>query len=519
LLTVIAWTVSLPESLAAWSGVWGSFGATLLAWLCIGAIVYLIFRLGLPLLCRWIPGEVDDILVGILAWPALWLTFVFGTLNSLSVLGLAPDTVLLVRRCVNTVLVGIVAYILWRLVHDVAIYYGRRFVKKTESRIDDTIMPAVRIFGSIVLVIAGVSIILILWDINVTSVFIGAGALSLIVGLALQEPLRNIFSGLSLLADAPFATGDLITLNDGKVLRVEFIGLRATQLYNLAEHATVFLPNAEMAKSLITNITRPTIELKSNISLRVPGDTDLARLRHLLEEIAASTPGVVGELKRKINVMTQYLETFPETADKDRYARMIQKLKLEDALNGQCLELTRSLREMATSALRLEENGFNAKELEQLDKGYVNPIGQMISGTAQCARDWTGRPDPYLEGAFPDEIAQERDKYELQNTRLAEKWARLVSAIARHEPGTEMRFDDRAIELAGWIEKDYKSFPEPWKEPDISLGNLEKEAVTVTLHFFVDDIRLEHNKRRDRITTDLTIAIARRLPRAGISLA
>lgn len=82
-----------------------------------------------------------------------------------------------------------------------------------------------------------------------------------------------------------------------------------------------------------------------------------------------------------------------------------------------------------------------------------------------------------------------------------------------------MRFDDQARDIARWIRQEYKSFPEPWKNPDVEVGRLERDAVLMTLKFVVDDIRLEHNERKNRVVTDLAIAIHKKLQKEGVRLA
>ena len=64
------------------------------------------------------------------------------------------------------------------------------------------------IVAAIILVV----IISALFNFNLTGVLVGAGFAGIVLGLAAQQVLGNIFGGLSLLASRPFEIGDRITI-------------------------------------------------------------------------------------------------------------------------------------------------------------------------------------------------------------------------------------------------------------------------------------------------------------------
>jgi small-conductance mechanosensitive channel len=52
--------------------------------------------------------------------------------------------------------------------------------------------------------------------INVTSALVGAGFLGIVLGLAAQTVLGNVFAGIALLVSKQFKVGDRLTINSGK---------------------------------------------------------------------------------------------------------------------------------------------------------------------------------------------------------------------------------------------------------------------------------------------------------------
>ena len=102
--------------------------------------------------------------------------------------------------------------------------------------------------------------VLPMWGLDISSALVGAGVLGLVLGLALQDSLSNLFSGMSLVVEAAYRIGDLLQLADGTVCEVEEMGLRTTRMYSLDSHCTLYMPNKSLANMTIINITKPTVE-------------------------------------------------------------------------------------------------------------------------------------------------------------------------------------------------------------------------------------------------------------------
>ena len=76
--------------------------------------------------------------------------------------------------------------------------------------------------------------------------FTGLGVLSLVLTYVFQEPLQGLFSGTYLALDRSFEPGDLIVTEADLFYRVQQIGTRVTQLYDVNRHTHVYLPNAKL---------------------------------------------------------------------------------------------------------------------------------------------------------------------------------------------------------------------------------------------------------------------------------
>jgi small-conductance mechanosensitive channel/CRP-like cAMP-binding protein len=113
--------------------------------------------------------------------------------------------------------------------------------------------------------------------------------LTAVLGLALQDTLGNLFSGLALQLGRPFDVGDWVEIdqNPSHAGRVVEVGWRATKILTL-DDVEVIIPNGFMAKALLRNATRPTPVARRNIAFTAAYDDPPA------DVVAAALSAVVG---------------------------------------------------------------------------------------------------------------------------------------------------------------------------------------------------------------------------------
>ncbi|KAA1183785.1 mechanosensitive ion channel family protein [Rhizobium tropici] len=83
-----------------------------------------------------------------------------------------------------------------------------------------------------------------------------SGVVAIIIGLALQNTLADVFSGIALTLGRAYVIGDWIQLGDGTEGRVAETNWRSTNLLT-GGHNVVVLPNSVLAKQGMTNLSRP----------------------------------------------------------------------------------------------------------------------------------------------------------------------------------------------------------------------------------------------------------------------
>jgi small-conductance mechanosensitive channel len=129
--------------------------------------------------------------------------------------------------------------------------------------------------------VIGISLIALLVSdalgVSLAPVLTALGIGSLAVALALQDTLSNFFSGISLVTDRPFRPGDFIRIEgSGPEGYVEAIGWRSTRLRTLGD-GVVVVPNATLAKSVLTNFATSNPHLLKRLRVDVALESDVAR--------------------------------------------------------------------------------------------------------------------------------------------------------------------------------------------------------------------------------------------------
>ncbi len=127
-------------------------------------------------------------------------------------------------------------------------------------------------------------------NINVLLTF--GGLTSLALGLAFQDLLRNILSGIFLLIERPFRIGDWITVGDQSG-SVQTIQLRTTAL-RTADGKLAILPNLTAFSSTVVNATAYDMR-QFTVAARLPPDRDPGTAMGTIRTVVAGTPGVVKE--------------------------------------------------------------------------------------------------------------------------------------------------------------------------------------------------------------------------------
>ena len=129
------------------------------------------------------------------------------------------------------------------------------------------------------------------WGREIEGALTALGVGSIVIGLALQEPLGNIVSGLMLLFERPLNVGDWISVDgvSGKVIEINW---RSVHIETPTRELRI-VPNVSLYKGAFSNLSRPTPLRTDSIEIGFSYDDAPNRVKDILLDMVASTPGVL----------------------------------------------------------------------------------------------------------------------------------------------------------------------------------------------------------------------------------
>ncbi|ELR73521.1 Potassium efflux system KefA protein [Fulvivirga imtechensis AK7] len=138
----------------------------------------------------------------------------------------------------------------YRLVDIVSIYLSK-LADKTESTLDDQLVPLLRKVLKTFVVVVGGLFILDNLEFDITGLIAGLSIGGLAFALAAQDTIKNFFGSLMIFVDRPFQVGDWITSGnvDGTV---EEVGFRSTRIRTF-RNSLMYIPNGVITNQMIDN--------------------------------------------------------------------------------------------------------------------------------------------------------------------------------------------------------------------------------------------------------------------------
>ena len=151
--------------------------------------------------------------------------------------------------------------------------------------------PLLDIIGSILIIVFGITNFLSTFNVEFGVLVAGVGVVGLVIALAAQDTLSNFFSGILLLLDQGFKTGDMIYFNDTYCL-IREIGLRSTKIYDIVNHVIIIIPNNALANQNILNLTKPDRYYRLRIEVGVSYDSNPDEVEAALLEVAKENSNI-----------------------------------------------------------------------------------------------------------------------------------------------------------------------------------------------------------------------------------
>ncbi|MBN1948043.1 MAG: mechanosensitive ion channel family protein [Bradymonadales bacterium] len=237
---------------------------------------------------------VDDLLVEALRAPIAAFFVLAGLFGAVVVLQFPrqpTDVHGFVMGLLRTAGIILAAWALYRSIRVVSVMLTA-LTQKTESELDDQLVPFVEKFLKVVVVVIGFVIVIREWGYDISGLLAGLGLGGLAFALAAKDTLANLFGSIMILTDRPFGLGDWIKTPQVEGT-VEEIGFRSTRVRTFA-NSQVTVPNSIVAAGTVENWSR-MLKRRISYTLGVTYATSVSQLKETLErikDIVRNHPGI-----------------------------------------------------------------------------------------------------------------------------------------------------------------------------------------------------------------------------------
>ncbi len=146
----------------------------------------------------------------------------------------------------------------------------------------------VNIFSLLLSIVIGFWTVNNIFGVNLTPLLATSAAFSIILGLALQDTLGNLFAGISLQVDKTFEIGDWLEVMNGTnkiVGQVKELSWRSTVLVGFAEEM-ITLPNKLMSLCQVSNFSAQGAPIIRSQTFKFGFNSDILKITELLEAAA-----------------------------------------------------------------------------------------------------------------------------------------------------------------------------------------------------------------------------------------
>ncbi|KPA15417.1 membrane protein containing Mechanosensitive ion channel MscS [Candidatus Magnetomorum sp. HK-1] len=153
---------------------------------------------------------------------------------------------------------------------------------------------AKRFVAFIIMLFSIFGIVAFVFDERITGLLATSGVFAMIIGLAVQMNISNIFSGIALNVERPFRTGDWVKIGDlpeGKVLDINW---RSTRL-RCRDNSIHNVPNSMVSDNEITNYSYPNLDYENHFFIHIDPSHAPDRVKKIIMDALLSVKEINNE--------------------------------------------------------------------------------------------------------------------------------------------------------------------------------------------------------------------------------
>ncbi|MBI4452796.1 mechanosensitive ion channel [Candidatus Woesearchaeota archaeon] len=243
--------------------------------------------------------NIDDLIVKNTNKPLSFILLLIGIRLALYPLSIRQPWLDMAEHIISSLIVVLLTYIAIVVIDILIENWFSKLAEKTESTLDDELLPVIENFFRIISVITCILVILSIWGVEIAPLLASLGIIGIAVAFALQSTLGNIFGGMSIILDKSVKVGDKIKLDQDTMGTVLRIGLRSTKILTF-DNELITIPSGKLADSRILNFLQPNPIVRAAIDFGVEYGSDTSKVRKIVLDEIKKVPHVLKEPEPKV---------------------------------------------------------------------------------------------------------------------------------------------------------------------------------------------------------------------------
>lgn len=169
-------------------------------------------------------------------------------------------------------------------------------LSKHEQRSRETVLIMCKNIAKVLIVIISILYILQIYGVNTSALIAGVGALSLVVGLAFQDVLKDLLVGATIILESQFAIGEIVEINGFKG-EVISLTLKTTKLKSYKGEVKI-ISNRNIGEVINYSLDNVLVRVVASVSY----ESDNKKVEKVLNELIEKLNTTIPELKSKITI-------------------------------------------------------------------------------------------------------------------------------------------------------------------------------------------------------------------------
>ncbi len=269
----------------------------------LSKIVQVIILGNLRRLASKTKNTTDDQIIEAVRKPLIQFLALIGIKIAVNVLPFADNILTTFHQIINTLFIIVIISLAIKVAGAFLNTWGKNWAEKTDSSLDDELLPLIRKATDAVIIILGIFFILAEWSIDVTGLLAGVGLAGLALGFAVKDSLANIFGGISIILDKALKVGDVVKLEDGKNGTILDVGLRSTKLRTW-NNELLIIPNGQLANTTIQNYKKPDLSVRGEVDFGVQYGANTTNVKKIVKDTIKTIKTVIpNSTKKPIQVL------------------------------------------------------------------------------------------------------------------------------------------------------------------------------------------------------------------------